>query len=105
MTHYYHRIIEIDAQTVEEFDMIFDAVRHLRTVSTVASPSMVLTYFGEVRMTKKNIIYTFTTFTQWAEFTGYADCCATKQCPEISKRRHGHIHRREVPRITLPRLA
>ena len=59
MTHYYHRIIEIDAQTVEEFDMIFDAVRHLRMVSTVASPSMVLTYFGEVRMTNQGKFYSY----------------------------------------------
>jgi hypothetical protein len=61
--------------------MILGAVRHLWMVSIVAAPSKLLTYLGEVRVTKANIIYTFRTFKQWAEFTGSAHCCATKQCP------------------------
>ena len=37
--------------------MMFFAVPHLRFVSAVVSPSKVMTYFGEVRVTKTNIFF------------------------------------------------
>ena len=37
--------------------MIFVTVPHLRFVSAVVSPSKVMTYFGEVRVTKTNFFF------------------------------------------------